>query len=265
MSAARGAVAAPGPALQTGVSHPSHTVVTAESPAVTASSPGPVAVMVLVDIAPGSRAWGYGRFVFGRFALQRVPGLRFFKVLGSGYESGFGLQPSLSRQGLFCVYDDDTAADRFLNQSTLIAAYRSRAREFFAIKLRAFSSRGSWAGMSLPVVASAPEQGPIAALTRASIRPRLARAFWQQAPLTQRSLDGAPGCLFSAGVGEAPLLRQATFTMWESVAHMDAYARSGAHLEAIKASQRHGYFSESMFVRFVPYGARGVWLGRDHG
>lgn len=89
MSAARGAVAAPGPALQTGVSHPSHTVVTAESPAVTASSPGPVAVMVLVDIAPGSRAWGYGRFVFGRFALQRVPGLHFFKVLGSGYESGF--------------------------------------------------------------------------------------------------------------------------------------------------------------------------------
>jgi spheroidene monooxygenase len=102
-------------------------------------------------------------------------------------------------------------------------------------------------------------------LTRASIRPGLARAFWKQAPLTQRSLVDAPGCLFSAGVGEAPLLRQATFTMWESVALMDAYARSGAHLDAIKASQRNGYFSESMFVRFVPCGARGVWMGRHHG
>ena len=236
-----------------------------ESSTVAAWAPGPVAVMVLVDVASGSRAWGYGRFVFGRFALQRVPGLRFFKVLGCGYESGFGLRPSLSRQGLFCVFDDDAAADHFLNASSLSEAYRSHAREIFAIKLRACSSRGRWAGVSLPVSASTPTQGPIASLTRASIHPRLARAFWKQAPLTQRSLDDAPGCLFSAGVGEAPMLRQATFTMWESVASMDAYARSGAHLEAIKASQRNGYFSESMFVRFVPYGARGVWLGRTYG
>jgi spheroidene monooxygenase len=226
---------------------------------------GAVAVVVLVDIAPGSRAWGYSRFVVGRFDLYRVPGLRFFKVLGSGHESGFGLRPSLSRQGLFCVFDDETAADAFLADSSLVARYRAHASEFFAVKLRAFSCRGSWAGMSLPVTAQAPTRGPIAALTRASIRLPKAAAFWRQAPLTQRSLDGAPGCLFSAGVGEAPLLRQATFTMWESVAHMDAYARSGAHLEAIKAAQRHGYFSESMFVRFVPSDAQGTWLGRRHG
>ncbi len=226
---------------------------------------GAVAVLVLVDIAPGSRAWGYGRFVIGRFDLYRIPGLRFFKVLGSGYESGFGLRPSLSRQGLFCVFDDAPAADAFLADSSLAASYRAHAREFFAVKLKAFSCRGSWAGMSLPVNAQAPARGPIAALTRASIRLPKAAAFWRQAPLTQRSLDGAPGCLFSAGVGEAPLLRQATFTMWDSVAQMDAYARSGAHLEAIKAAQRHGYFSESMFARFVPSDAQGTWLGRRYG
>lgn len=224
-----------------------------------------MAVLVLVDIAPGSKAWGYARFVVGRFDLYRVPGLSFFKVLGSGYESGFGLRPSLSRQGLFCLFDDEQAADAFLTASSVAACYQRRAREFFAVKLRAFSCRGTWAGLSLPVNAEAPVQGPIAALTRASIRLDKARAFWQQAPLTQRSLDGAPGCLFSAGVGEAPLLRQATFTMWDSVADMDAYARSGAHLTAIKAAQRHGYFSESMFVRFVPSGARGTWMGRVYG
>lgn len=222
-------------------------------------------MMVLVDIAPGSRAWGYGRFVIGRFDLYSVPGLRFFKVLGIGYESGFGLRPSLSRQGLFCVFDDEPAADAFLADSSVAASYRSHASEFFAVKLRAFSCRGSWAGMSLPVNTQAPTRGPIAALTRASIRLPKAAAFWRQAPLTQRSLDGAQGCLFSAGVGEAPLLRQATFTMWDSVAHMDAYARSGAHLVAIKAAQRHDYFSESMFVRFVPSDAQGTWLGRRYG
>ena len=221
--------------------------------------------MVLVDIAPGSKAWGWTRFVFGRFALRSTPGLRFFKVLGCGYDSGFGLRPSLSRQGVFCVFDGDDTADRFLDSSAPARAYQARSSEYFAVKLHPFSSRGSWSGMSLPVTASAPESGPVAALTRASIRPGLARAFWKQAPLTQRSLVDAPGCLISAGVGEAPLLRQATFTMWESVALMDAYARSGAHLDAIKASQRNGYFSESMFVRFVPCGARGVWMGRHHG
>jgi spheroidene monooxygenase len=163
------------------------------------------------------------------------------------------------------VFDDDDSAERFINDSTLMRGYRDHSREFFAVKLRAFSSRGSWSGATLPVTAAAPEHGPIAALTRASIRPSLARDFWRQAPLTQRSLDSAQGCVFSAGVGEAPLLRQATFTMWESIAHMDAYARSGAHLDAIKLAKLNNYFSESMFVRFAPYGARGVWLGRSYG
>jgi spheroidene monooxygenase len=53
--------------------------------------------------------------------------------------------------------------------------------------------------------------------------------------------------------------------MWESIAHMDAYARSGAHLDAIKLAKLNNYFSESMFVRFAPYGARGVWLERSYG
>jgi spheroidene monooxygenase len=128
---------------------------------------GAVAVLVLVDIAPGSRTWGFGRFVVGRFDLYRIPGLSFFKVLGSGYESGFGLRPSLSRQGLFCLFDDEPAADAFLADSTLIASYRAHARECFAVKLRAFSSRGSWAGMRFPVNAQAPASSPIAALTRA--------------------------------------------------------------------------------------------------
>jgi hypothetical protein len=70
------------------------------------------------------------------------------------------------------------------------------------------------------------------------------------------------GCLISAGVGEAPILRQATFTIWESQAAMDAYARSGAHLAAIKSAMQGQYFSESMFVRFQPFDATGTWKGR---
>jgi spheroidene monooxygenase len=43
---------------------------------------------------------------------------------------------------------------------------------------------------------------------------------------------------------------------------MDHYARSGAHLTAIKAAHQGQYFSESMFVRFKPLHLQGVWKGR---
>jgi spheroidene monooxygenase len=224
-----------------------------------------VAVLALADLAPASRLWGWSRFVLGRRAARGSAGLRFVKVLGSGEGGGFGLKPSASIQGLFCVFDDDASADAFLAASGPFEAWRRRAREHFSVKLRAWSSRGSWSGHRFGIAARPPAAAqavPVAALTRASIRPSRARAFWAMEPAAERDLEAARGCLLAAGVGEAPLLRQATFSVWESVAAMDAYARTGAHLAAIRASARGAFFSESAFVRFVPYGARGTWRGR---
>lgn len=221
-------------------------------------------VVLLADIRPSSRLWGYGRFVFGRGAVRRQPGVRFAKVLGSGFDGGFGLKPSASRQGLLCLFDTGVAARQFLEDSPLVQAYRDHADEYLEVRLRPYSCRGSWDGVRFEPSVPPPVQGPIAGLTRASIRPRLARQFWSKAPPAERSLDGASGCVLAAGLGEAPLLRQATFTVWDSVASMDAYARTGAHLEAIRASREGNYFSESMFVRFVPEGLRGTWKGRSH-
>ena len=229
----------------------------------TGAATGATAVLLLVDIAPGATVWGWLRFVIGRFSMRGVPGLRFFKVLGSGHEAGFGLRPSASRQGLFCVFDDSAAADAFVDASPVVAAYRAHAREVLTVTLNAFSSRGSWARSPLAVSAQAPAGGPIAALTRASIRPAAAWSFWRRAPATEASLRIAPGCLLAAGLGEAPLFRQATFSLWDSVQSMDAYARTGAHLQAIQAAHAHGYFSESMFVRFVPRRLHGRWMGQS--
>lgn len=221
-----------------------------------------IAVIVLVDIKPSSRLWGFARFVIGRFSLWGVAGLRFFKVLGSGKDGGFGLKPSATRQGLFCVFDSQAHADAFLNDSKVIAGYRRHAREFFYAKLIPYSSKGSWAGMTLPVEVQAPASGPIAALTRASIKPSKAAQFWRKAPPAQASLASAQGCLLAAGLGEAPVLRQATFSIWESADAMNAYARTGAHMQAIGAALKDQYFSESMFVRFVPVTIHGTWKDR---
>jgi hypothetical protein len=221
-----------------------------------------VALLALVDLEPRSRGWGWMRFVTGRMAVRGAPGLRFVKVLGSGRAGGFGTTPSATIQGLFCVFDDAASADAFVSPTGPFQAWRARARECFTVKLRAYSVRGSWSGMRPAIGATPPIDGPIAALTRASIRPSRARRFWRMEPQAELELEASHGCLLATGVGEAPLLRQATFTLWDSVASMDAYARTGAHLAAIRASAQGAFFSESMFVRFVPEGAQGSWRGR---
>ena len=221
-----------------------------------------VVVIVLIDVNADSRLWGFARFVIGRFSLMGIPGLRFFKILGSGADGGFRLRPSLSRQGLFCGFDTEAAADRFIQSSKIVAQYRAHAREFLIAKLCAYSSKGSWSGRTIDITTTAPTTGPIAALTRASIRPMKARRFWRHAPPAQDSLEKSKGCLLAVGLGEAPIFRQATFSVWESLDAMNAYTRTGAHLDAIKAALSGGHFSESMFVRFQPRMIQGSWKGQ---
>ena len=200
--------------------------------------PDHVVVVLLAELKPLAIPWGWWRVARGQQPLKHQPGLVFAKALGSGHEGGFGLRPSASRQGLFAVFDGEE-------------------------QLRATSSRGSWSGHQIGVTAQVPERGPVASLTRASIRPRRAAAFWRQSPPSEASLERAAGCSLAVGLGEAPVLRQATLSLWESQSAMDAYARSGAHLAAIRAAYDGKYFSESMFVRFAPVWLHGQWKGRS--
>jgi heme-degrading monooxygenase HmoA len=225
---------------------------------------GEVVVVALAEVEPAARLWGYGRFLAGRLALPRIPGMRFSRMLGSGHQGGFGLRPSFTRQGVLCLFEDDAAADAFIDASSFIDGYRRRSREFLVAKARPCASRGTWRGEAIPARTAPPRTGPIAALTRASIRWTRAAAFWRHALPAEQSLERAPGCLLAAGLGEAPLVRQATFSVWESAVAMERYAWSGAHREAIRAAYDRGYFAEWMFVRFVPERLEGVWKGRRY-
>ena len=86
--------------------------------------------------------------------------------------------------------------------------------------------------------------------------------FWAKAKPAEQAIEEAKGSILTAGLGEAPYFRQATFTIWENLKSIDAYARSGAHLSAIKAAYGENYFSESMFTRFKVGSASGVWQGK---
>lgn len=220
-----------------------------------------MAVVLLADLQPAAVAWGWWRVARGQRPLRSQPGLVFAKALGSGHEGGFGLRPSASRQGLIAVFDGEARADDFIERSSVVQAYRRRSRECCVLKLRATSSRGSWSGHQIVPTAPCPDLGPVASLTRASIRPGRAWAFWRRSPAAEHALERAQGCSLAVGLGEAPILRQATFSLWQDQNAMDAYARSGAHQAAIHAAYGARYFSESMFVRFVPVSMQGRWKG----
>jgi len=221
-----------------------------------------VALLLLVRLRSSAVPWGLSRLVRGERAMGHVSGLRFARVLGSGRDGGFGLAPGFDHQGLIGFFDDEGSARAFAEDAVVMRAYRDHARESLLALLRATSCRGSWGGASLAVTAPPQADAPMAALTRASIRLRHAARFWRHAPATHDGIARAEGCRLAVGLGEAPLLRQATFSLWDNAQAMDAYARSGAHLVAIQGAYQQGWFSESMFVRFAPIEIEGEWHGR---
>jgi hypothetical protein len=235
------------------------------SPDQPARPPG-IAVLLMSRLRPSSVPWALTRLARGAGSLGPVPGLRFARVLGSGRGGGFGLVPGLDCQGVFATFDRIAPAEAFATCSDAARAYRERALEHFFLVLRATSCRGSWAGHAMaPATATGapPPQAPVVALTRASIRPGRMAEFWRHSPPAEADLAGAPGCRLAVGLGEAPLLRQATVSVWDGVQAMDGYARHGAHQRAIHASWGGGYFSEWMFVRFELLHAQGRWHGAD--
>ena len=231
-----------------------------------------IVVVVLVDYLRQHQAWGWLRLMGGGRALQGVPGLTFAKVMGSGHAGGFSLRPSASHQGLICCFDGWTSAVNFLN-APLMRQLREKAREWWHGLFAVQSARGAWDQQTWDItpaqaladmpLASAPND-MLAVLTRASIKPAKAMAFWRFAPGAQADLEQAQGCEIAMGLGEAPLLRQCTFSLWQDLDCMQRYAHHDAHQQAIEAAYRHQFFSESLFVRMRLLSMQGNWKGHAH-
>jgi hypothetical protein len=236
----------------------------AAAPAAAATGPG-IVVLLLVHYRAPDVLWGLAQLARGEHGVGAFPGLRFARVLGSGQRGGFGLRPSLRRQGLIAFFDDESAAASFADSARSVRSRRERADESLTAVMRAVSCRGSWGGVALSPTGSLDRNQPVAVLTRAAIRLRHAREFWRHSPPAEGDLQHAAGLQLAVGLGEAPLLRQATFSLWDNTPAMERYAQHGAHRRASDGAWREHWFDEWMFARFVPLSIRGTWQGRRHG
>jgi hypothetical protein len=201
-----------------------------------------------------------------RSLLRNVSGLRFWKLLGSARGLAFGAW-NPRRYGLFSVWESPAALDAFERDSPVLAAYRRRTDELWTVRLRPISWHGAWGGIdpfadATPATPLAPDAGPLAILTRATIRPLRVRAFRAAARQVNAELAQRPGLLAAIGLGEAPLFIQATFSLWASPRAVRDFAYTApAHIAAMRRKETEDWYSEELFARFQPIASYGTWDG----
>ena len=198
-------------------------------------------------------------------SLKNVEGLTFSKILGSGAKNGFSAVPNFGTYVLFCVWNSEKSADAFFNENTFLKTYKEKSIECFTVYSNAAESHGFWDGKQpFENKAKLELDQPVLVLTRARIRFSKLLSFWRKVGKVSHGLDNYDGVLVSIGVGEWPLIQQATISIWQSQAEMMDYAyKNKAHKKVIKLTRQLNWYKEEMFARFVPYKLEGRWNNQD--
>ena len=203
-------------------------------------------------------------------AVHRLPlamrkECRFWKLLGSGRNGTFDLQPDWQQWGLLAVWDDREAFDEFYQNSFVARWWKTLAYERWTILCEPLQSHGKWDGQQPFGQPDIKEYtGPVAVLTRATIRLSKLKGFWSNVDSVANIMGDAPGFITSIGIGEAPVYRQATFSIWKSIDDVKAFAyASREHAEVIKKTRNENWYSEELFARFRPVASFGTINGVD--
>ena len=155
--------------------------------------------------------------------------------------------------------------ENFYSGSFIAKWWKRLAVETYTIYCRPLSSHGTWDGAE----PFGPSQnisytGPIAVLTRATIRFSKLNRFWPNVDKVAKLMNKSPGFVLSFGVGEAPYYRQATFSVWRGLEDVKTFAyRSEEHKEVIRKTREENWYSEELFARFEPYRSMGTIHGKD--
>jgi hypothetical protein len=198
-----------------------------------------------------------------RRAVRRLAGLRFAKLMGTGSGETFTMRDADPRHwALLTTWDDQHQADSFTSTS-IARRWQQRCDEHLTVTMRPLVSRGKWSGrepFAVPDTKASP--GPIAAITRARIKPQMWTKFWSSVPPVSLDLHKDPGVVFTLGIGEAPVGLQGTFSIWRDAKAISDFAyRRPAHAEVVRRTHELNWYAEEMFTRFQVMEVTGTYDG----
>ncbi|MEM1259816.1 MAG: DUF3291 domain-containing protein [Bacteroidota bacterium] len=198
---------------------------------------------------------------FAHGPMQKIPGLKFYKLMGTGKEK-FNPFPDWSVYGILQIWNNEQAANDYFISNPLFLRYRGHSEKNWILYLKNKVARGEWNGTNPFHRSQTLREGIslVAVLTRATIKTKLLFKFWKYVPKSQTNLWGNEGLIFAKGIGEVPFRQMATFSLWkdEKSLHEFAYQTKG-HVSAIGKTRKLNWYNEELFARFQPYKSFGNW------
>jgi hypothetical protein len=199
--------------------------------------------------------------------------------MGTGKNGSFDKTPDLQQWAILTVEANLDAASAINDLDNCIQDYTKQRYgkwiagwwmlfhcEVWSLLLDPIEGHGSWDGKQPfgQLAPNGPYEGPIAILTRATIKLNKLSSFWSNVGSVANKMSGAKGFIGSFGIGEVPWIKQATFSLWKSKADMKSFAyKMHEHAVVIQKTRKEQWYSEDLFMRFIPLGSIGSLKGID--
>lgn len=198
--------------------------------------------------------WAFTQMGLAPEQLDRIEGLQFSKMMGTGAGEGFRPWPDTGTYALLTVWRNKELANEAFSNAEVLVDLEEKSSLISSYWLRPIRGHGEWNGaqpfeINKSLVAS--PESKVAVITRASIKKRWMLYFWLRVRKVSRHLKKMPDLEMAKGIGEWPLIEQATFSIWKNAKAIDNYAYKGErHRKVVKATRKTGWYSEEMFMRF---------------
>ena len=190
-----------------------------------------------------------GAYTFNK-SLINFDGLKFIKLLGTGSKDGFSVIPDFSSYVMISSWENDNFRKKFTDENELFNEIINKSSKRTEIKIDPYNYIGSWNGINPFKNKSIYKEGKIIVLTRARVRLNKLINFFISTSSAAKSINSRKGAEYYKGVGELPIIEQATISIWESEQSMKDYAYSDKnHLKIINKARKNKWYSEELFVR----------------
>ena len=200
-----------------------------------------------------NKFWAFKQMVEAKKFFLNNDNLSFYKILGTGGKGGF-IYPDFSVYSLLCVWKKPELLNDFIENSTHAKQIQNKAKKRVDYIMEPIFSNGLWDNINPFKINSNRKtnyKNKIGVITRGKIKLSKQIDFWLSVSSASDAIQNAAGVEFYKGIGELPLLSQATFSVWKNSKSINDFAyKNKAHSEIIKKTRERKWYSEDLFARF---------------